>query len=159
MTKKLINKKPRRITLPRSVKQLFPQVTSAVDADKPIEVSVGAKDCKNATKQSPSDCALARAAKRELHADAVIIGMSSSYVIKDNVAVRFSTPESVRREIVSFDRHQDFAPGDYYLTPKPPTAKLGSGSYRTTKNHGKNKKAKRKIHQSARVRILARGSE
>ena len=90
----------------------------AFDADKPVEISVSRKDCKDAKKLNPSECALARAARRELHADGVIIGMQSSYIIKDRIAMRFATPESVRREIVSFDRHQDFAPGDYYLIPK-----------------------------------------
>ena len=150
--------KPRRIKLPRSVKRLFPQVTSAIDSTKPVEVSVSAKDCRDAEKLNPSECALAHAAKRELHADAVIIGMSTSYVIKGKTAVRFHTPESVRREIVSFDRHQDFAPGDYYLTPKSPGSKLGVYPYKLRPNR-EQKPAKRKVHHSARVRVLVRGAE
>lgn len=154
----MTNKKARKITLPRSVKRAFPQVTSAVDSTIPVEVSVSKRDCDNAEKLNPSECALARAAKRELHADGVIIGMSSSYVIKGKMAVRFHTPESVRREIVSFDRHQDFAPGDYYLSPKSPTSQLGKHPYISRPNR-KDKPAKRAIHRSARVRVLMRGAE
>lgn len=152
-----MTKNKTRIPLPRSVKKLFPQVEYAVDADRPVEVSVSAKDCKEARRLSPDECALARAAKRELKADGIIIGMSTSYVIRGKHAVRFATPESVSREIVSFDRHQDFAPGDYYLTPKAPSSKLGT-SYKGIAG-GKNKDAKRKIHHSARVRVLAKGHE
>lgn len=146
----------RYITLPRSVKRLFPQVETAVDADKPVEVAVSRKDCKDAQRLNPSECALARAARRDLKADGVIIGISSSYVIKGKTAYRFDTPESVKREIVSFDRHQDFAPGDYYLTPKSPSARLGSHSAR--KRSG-SRTAKRRIHHSARVRVLPKGAE
>jgi hypothetical protein len=151
-----MRKKKIAIKLPRSVHHLFPQVTSAVDANEPIEVSVNPKDCKEATKLDPTNCALARAAKRELHADGVIIGMSSSYIIRGTEAIRFATPESVRREIVSFDRHADFAPGDYHLPPKAPTARLGEYARPDREgSHGSNKAARRKIHRgSARVRML-----
>lgn len=153
--KKLAPKNAKKFPLPRSLRTLFPNVEFAVDASKPVEISVDAEDCKKGKKLDPTECALAKAAKRELHADAVIIGMNTSYIIKGNQAVRFSTPESVTREIVSFDRNQDFAPGDYYLNPKSPTARLG------VKQNlgGKNKTAKRKIHKVARVRMLAKGYE
>ena len=150
----MTSRRPRKVLLPRSVKRLFPQVEIAVDANKAVEVSVSRKDCKDAKRLNPSECALARAARRELHADGVIIGMSTSYLIKGKTAVRFATPESVQREIVSFDRHQDFAPGDYHLTPKPPTSRLGTD--RRVRPSGSHK-TKRKVHHSARVRILPKG--
>ena len=159
MTRKIATRR-RNVTLPRSVKRLFPQVIAAYDADKPVEISVNKKDCTDATALDPTECALAKAAKRELHADAVIIGMTSSYIIKDKTAIRFQTPQSVQREIVSFDRHKDFAPGDYYLTPKSKNARLGSGHATKAKNnHGNpnNKTAKRKMHHSARIRVLDKG--
>jgi hypothetical protein len=155
--KKLANKTAKKFPLPRSLRQLFPDVEFAVDASKTIEISVSAKDCEKATKLDPTECALAKAAKRELHADAVIIGMSTSYIIKGKQAVRFSTPEAVSREILSFDRHQDFAPGDYYLSPKSPTSRLGVDQRGNA--GGKNKTPRRKMHTSARVRILAKGAE
>lgn len=146
------------VSLPRSIKTLFPEVDYAVDATKSVEVIVEAKDCKEAKKANPTECALAKAAKRELRADAVIIGLSTSYIIKDNKAIRFATPMSVQREIVSFDRNQDFQPGEYYLTPKSPSSKLGENYCRRKDGtHGGNKGARRKIHKSARVRILQKG--
>jgi hypothetical protein len=151
--------KKNQVKLPRSVKRLFPQVTEAFDADKAVEVSVNKKDCRDSQRLNPSECALAHAAKRELRSDGVIIGMTSSYVIKGKTAIRFATPASVQREIVSFDRHQDFAPGDYYLTPKSPSSRLGAYQSRPGGSGGKNKSIRRKIHRSARVRILPRGVE
>lgn len=141
--------------LPRSLRKMFPKVEYAVDAHAPVYVTVGDKDCKDARKLNPSECALARAARRELHADGVIIGMSTSYIIKGNKAVRFDTPQSVAREIVSFDRHGDFATGDYHLIPKSPSNQFGE-KQRGNKG-GANKTATRKIHISARVRMLPKG--
>src|SRR5215471_19548425 len=145
--------KKQAMTLPRALKRMFPNVDTVHDATQSIEVIVNAKDCKDATKMNPAECALARATKRELNADGAIVGLSTSYIIKGNEAIRFQTPDSVQREIVSFDRHHDFAPGIYYLTPKSPTGSIGyiRGS---RKGGGKNKTAKREIHHSARVRLL-----
>jgi hypothetical protein len=150
--------KVKSIKLPRSIREMFPNVTSAVDAAKAVEVSVSKKDCADAKRLNPTECALARAARRELHVDGVIIGMSSSYVIRGNTAVRYHTPESVQREIVSFDRHQDFAPGDYYLLPKSPATRFENMREREKgRKGGKDKTAKRKVHMSARVRVLPKG--
>jgi hypothetical protein len=150
--------KPRSILLPRSVRRMFPQVKFAVDADHAIDVSVNAKDCKEAEALNPSECALARAAKRELKADGVIIGLGASYVIKGDKAIRYHTPESVQREIVSFDRHHDFAPGDYHLPPKSPSVRFGvTQSHRKSDNRPGSKTMKHVMHTSARVRKLPKG--
>ena len=151
-----MTKKAKSVKLPRSVRRLFPQVEYAVDATKPVEVSVGKRDCTDAKKMDPMNCALARAAKRELHADGVIIGMTTSYVVRGKVATRFATPISVAREIVSFDRHNDFAEGDYHLTPKSPTLRFGVKD--TRKKGGKHNAPKRKVHHSVRVRVLPHGA-
>lgn len=150
--KRQIARKGDAIRLPNSIRKLFPKVEFAYEAEKPVEVSVDAKDCKTAEPLNPAECALARAAKRELKADGVIIGLSSSYLIKGNIAIRFATPSSVQREIVSFDRHSDFAPGDYYLTPKSPSQRLGSR--KGTKSG--SRVSKRKFHKVARVRVLGK---
>lgn len=149
-------KKTKGIKLPRSIKRMFPNVELVVDATKPVEVSVNRRDCKEAKKLNPTECALARAARRELKSDGVIIGMGTSYVIRGKQAIRFETPDSVKREIISFDRHQDFAPGDYYLTPKSPTKQLGKNRHN---RKGGNHKPIRKYHHSARVRVLPKGLE
>lgn len=144
--------------LPRSIRRLFPNVKNAYDSDKAIEVSVEKRDCNEAKRRDPAECALARAAKRELHADGAVIGISTSYIIKGDKAIRFATPESVRREIVSFDRHQDFEPGTYHLPPKPPTNRLGVSSRGKDKRDRHDEASKKKkVHHSVRIRILDKG--
>jgi len=146
--------------LPRSIKRMFPEVKTVSDAKEAVEITVNRKDCKIAQKRNPTECALAKAAKRELKVDKVIIGISSSYLIKGTEAIRFQTPQSVQREIVSFDRHQDFAEGSYNLVPKSGNNRMGQYiDTRTNKKGGKYKYAKRKIHHSARVRVLPSGAE
>jgi hypothetical protein len=144
----------KKVKLPRSISRMYPNVITCVDATKPVEVSVNRRDCKMAKRLNPSECALAQAARRELKVDGVIIGMSTSYIIKGDQAIRYATPLSVSREIVSFDRHQDFAPGDYYLIPASPARRYG---VRHNHKGGKSKIAKRKHHQTARVRVLPKG--
>ena len=146
--------------VPRAIRRLFPKVTQAYDSADSIEVSVRKADCDDAKRLNPAECALARAAKREHHADGAVIGISSSYIVKGNKAIRFATPESVRREIVSFDRHQDFAPGEYHLPPKSPSNRFGmshaSGKDKRKRHDAASKK--KKIHHSVRIRVLEKGS-
>lgn len=138
---------------PRSIRQTFPQVKFVKDAHTAISVNVRKSDCTNATPLDPSECALAKAAKREYRADAAVIGLGTSYIIKGDTAIRYRSGQHVAREIVSFDRHSDFAPGEYHLTPHSPSVRLG------TKQGGKKQKEanhspKRKVHHSAKVRDL-----
>jgi len=149
-------KKVRKFKLPRSIQKMYPKVEYAIDAHAPVHVSVNAKDCTTAEPLNPMECALARATKRELKVDGVIIGLSTSYIIKGNKATRFATPMAVQRELVSFDRHSDFAPGDYHLIPKPPSNRFGKDTHKSNRG-GKNKSATRKVHTSARVRVLPKG--
>ena len=150
MTIKKLYKKKDKITVPRSLHRLFPNVKKAYDASDSIEVKVITRDCEISTKKDPTECAMAKALKRELKASKVIIGMTSSYVINGDTAVRFQTPGSVQKELVSFDRHKDFEPGDYYLKPHSKTNKLGY-----PKEPGKSgKSVKRAYHKTARVRAI-----
>lgn len=148
--------KQRRKTLakaPRSIRRMFPGVDLVVDAAEPVTVTVKQTDCDKAEPLNPSECAMAKAFKREFKADAAVIGLSSSYLITGNKAIRFSTPETVQREIVSFDRHADFSPGQYDLVPKAPTQRLGYQRDQR-RSHGTNKNARRTYHKTPKVRIF-----
>ncbi len=105
---------------PRSLTRAFPQVKKVIHATEPVSVRVGKADCKEGRRLLTDDCALARAAKRQMKADGVAIRLSDSFVVKGDTAIRFKTPETVKRELVSFDRHQDFASGTYRLAAAPP---------------------------------------
>jgi hypothetical protein len=51
-----------------------------------------------------------------------------AWIIKGNLAVKYEVPESVAREIVSFDRHHDFRPGEYQLSAVPNSCRMGRKS-------------------------------
>jgi hypothetical protein len=128
----------------------FPNVEEVVDAVRAVKVIVRSRDNIEGRKNQPSECAMARAMKREFDADGIIIGLSRSYIIKGKKAIRYQTPDTVQRELVSFDRHQDFAPGIYGLSPispsnhKPEKRTRGSGTH-----------PNRLVHKrTARVRTL-----
>ncbi len=152
MTAKRLYKKKDKITVSRSLYRLFPEIKKAYDADKNISVKVTSKDCEISTKKDPTECTLAKAFKRDLKVDKVIIGMTTSYIIKGDTAIRFHTPEGVSRELVSFDRHKDFEPGEYHLRPN--SGRLGSvhrsGRRKNTTNHA----PVRAYHKTARVRAI-----
>lgn len=148
--------------LPRALKRLFPNVTEAVDSDRHVDVVVEKRDAREGTKRDPNECAMARAIKREYQADGAIIGMSYSYIIKKNKAIRFKAPASVRTEIVSFDRGHDFEAGEYSLSPIGEHNRLGTTYYKRAKEEhdrvGKIRKVVHKRHQTTNVRVLERGS-
>jgi hypothetical protein len=107
--------------------------------------------------RSPKRCALAKACRRMLKVDGASIGVGYSYLVKGAKAIRFATSEAVAREVVSFDRNRDFAPGRYLLSPVSKSARLGGNG----QAHGENgnghspKHTKRIIHtRTARVREL-----
>jgi hypothetical protein len=100
------------------IRKYYPEVKTVVDATKHVRVDVISDDCVKGTKKAPNKCAMARAFQRKNY-NGAIISKAVSYLIKGTKAIRYRTPPSVAREIVSFDRHQDFQPGRYSLSPPP----------------------------------------
>lgn len=100
------------------IRQSFPKVEKVIDATDSIDITVLPEDSVKGRKKDPQACALARACMREKGADGAIIGIAYSYLIRGTVATRYSTSVAVAREITTFDRHQDFAPGDNYKLSK-----------------------------------------
>ena len=121
---------------PRSLTRLYPHVTTCTDAKRPVEIEIKARDVNAATQKDATSCAMATAICREWKADEAVIGLSYSYVIKGKTAMRFVTPSSVQREIVSFDRSKDFKPGKYHLAPVPKSQRRKpSGPRKPRKSH------------------------
>lgn len=148
----MVKRKKNKVKVPRSLRRLFPEVEECSDSEQRVEVSVKQQDCNDGKQKRATECAMAKAAKRQFKVDGVVIGLSRSYIIKGKKAVRFKTPESVAREITSFDRHHDFAPGEYHLAPVSPTSRMGKPA--GTKHSG-SRNANRKVHRAtARVRVL-----
>lgn len=143
-------------TPPRSLTRDFPQVERVIFADKSVKVDVHPRDCKEGKKFQTSECALAKAAKRQFHADGVAIRLTDSFIIKGKTAIRFKTPESVKRELVSFDRHQDFAAGTYQLSRIPQDWRLPKVK-REDITSGSRKEQPNKTHRTVRVRTVNSG--
>lgn len=148
------------------IKRDFPKVRKIVDATETLNVTVLPQDAATGRKKDPEGCALVRACVRQRIADAAIIGIGYSYLIKGDTAVRYKTSAAVAREITSFDRHQDFAPGtDYKLSKVSEGSRLGSrGDFKTATGPHNTKRTdlplavhKAPVHQTSNVRVL-RGS-
>lgn len=146
----MARRKKKTVRGPRFLRRQFPQVREVFDSRKAVEIEVQAHDAVIGKEKQPTECALARAAKRQYQADGAIIGMNYSYIIKGARAVRFHTPVTVQREITSFDRHRDFAPGRYKLSPVSRSQSLG---VERREPHSGGRTEHRVVHkQTARVR-------
>jgi hypothetical protein len=117
-----------------NVRQYFPRVERVVDADKNIKIEVNANDNSTSTIKDHKNCALAVACKRTTKADGVMISTRTAYIIHGKTAYRFRLPESVSREIVSFDRRAGFALGTYMLNAPSKWEKLGAAHTGKTHN-------------------------
>lgn len=141
-------------TLLKRIQKDFPTVTKVIDARKSIVVEVNSKDVKTSKKKDVNNCAMAQACKRQGLADGAIIGIGYSYLIRKNKAIRFKTSQGVAREIVSFDRHQDFATGKDYLLSK--VSQLNRLTNKNSKPSGKKKNYTPIVHKhrTTNIRIL-----
>jgi hypothetical protein len=123
------------------VRKYHPGVKTVVDAKRPVRFEVTEEDGTQGHRKTPNNCAMVRALERQY--DHAVVSLGVAYLIKGDRAVRFKTPESVAREIVSFDRHSDFAPGRYTLSPynrrvtkKSAKSPSGSSGYKKHKTTG-----------------------
>jgi len=128
------------------VQKFFPNVTRVKDAKEPLMVEVLKRDTESAKVKNHSACAMAVACKRVLKADGVIVSVTTCYVVHGTSAMRYKLPESVSREVVSFDREAGFAAGSYTIHPSNPSHKLGHGHEGSKANTGKGKKQVWKHH-------------
>ena len=142
------------------VNGFFPDVTSVKDSKTVLKIEVTSQDDRTSRKGEHKDCALAVACKRKLNIDGVIISRKIAYLIKGKKAVRFEVPNSISREIVSFDRGGGFAPGTYQLS-RPSKCKLISTGERSRTGPHKTKSG-RKIkfrHVTSKIRAVLAGHE
>jgi len=149
--------------LPKTIiKAQFPAVTKIIDARRSLTISVKPIDTSSGRKKDPEQCALAHACVREKIADAAIIGLGYSYLIRGNCAIRYATSQGVAREIVSFDRHQDFATGtDYKLLKISPTSRFGNSHRKYNKRKNSHKTIRKVIpqrHYTSGVRVYKKTS-
>jgi hypothetical protein len=133
------------------VQSFYPEVTKVRDSKRNLTIKVTKADAHNTGVKKHKDCALAVACKRE-GADGAIICVKTSYIIRGTEAIRYKNPESVAREVVSFDRKAGFEPGEYALSKVPTSNRLGT--IRAWKKSGRTSKKSMNYHRTENVRIL-----
>lgn len=94
-----------------------------VNAKKTVTLHISAMDAKKGNVKDPGACAAARAAMRAVpNCVAARIHIGRAYLLGSNGKwLRFKTPESLRGEIIAFDRGGKFQPGEYTLRPMSPS--------------------------------------
>lgn len=132
------------------VRKFFPQVEQVADAKKALHVSVTRKDSNSSTVKNHKGCAMAVACKREHKLDGVVISRKRAYTVVGNKAIRYELPESVSREVVSFDRNAGFAEGEYQLSVPHKPAKYAARPGRETRE--RNGYVARFAHQTEGIR-------
>jgi hypothetical protein len=133
------------------VRKHFPQVEIVIDGTRPVTIKVNGRDTTSKAIKNPLICAFALSCQRAFRADGVIIGLTSSYIIKGRHALRYKNPESVSREIVSFDRNAGFEEGVYQLSTVEPSRRFGVAVHRGGNLTGKMGKRFRHVTKNVRV--------
>lgn len=141
------------------VRKFFQKVRRVVDATENVRIEVTAADAAASAKGDHAHCAMAVACKRSFHLDGVIISRSKAYLIKGTVARRFDVPDSVAREVVSFDRGGGFAPGFYSLSRIGPQGRLGVRQNPNKNRSGKSSQRPRFRHLTKKVRAVLGGAQ
>lgn len=109
-----------------------------------LVVEVNKHDANSAKPNDPSNCAAAKAIARMMNTE-VDVHISRTYV-RDNkrkVWIRYQTPQSVSREIVSFDRAAKFEPGEYSFPAPAKCNRLGIWQEKYGKRKGSHHEPKK----------------
>lgn len=140
------------------VKKFFPNVKTITDATSNATIEVTKSDVEKSKIKKHNECAMAIACKRKFHLDGVIVSRRIAYLVKGNKARRFKVPESVSREVVSFDRGGGFEAGTYQLAKIPEKEKLGPRN-RPQKIKTRQVKEPRKRHFTTNIRQVLAGEK
>ena len=130
-----------------------------VNATKNLKIHITQRDALEGANKNPSSCAAARAVKRDAP-DCVSarVHIGRVYVETPTKWIRYKTPDSLRSEIIAFDRGGTLDPGDYLLgipeTHEPKTSSGGTNKRNNpaTKGHRKMLIAKIKRHEVTGIR-------
>lgn len=130
-----------------------------VDAPKnaAITFTVNKADVRGSKSMDPRSCAAALAISREYKTQA-IVHISRTYVKSEDgkAWIRYKTPESISREITSFDRGHSFEPGEYYVTPLPASERLGAYTHKSGQRNGAGNQKRMPQHKTVMVREEAK---
>lgn len=146
----------------KTVQKYFPNVRRVVDAKRPLNIEVLDEDLNTAEVQNHQTCAMAVACKRAFDLDGAIFGIDTAYLVHGKKATRYQLPESVSREIVSFDRKAPVGvdAGDYHLKPPCKSRRLGT-NHRGGRPSGRKLPPgiKRPKHRTRHIRAILGGDK
>ncbi len=137
----------------------FPDVNRVADGARPVSVEITASDCEKSDRKNPESCAMARACKRKLGCDGILVWASIAWIVKGDLAVKYMVPASLSREIAIFDRGAEFMPGTYHLRAPAHTEQMSDAARerRRAKERAGRKHAKTKTayvyHKTANIRV------
>jgi hypothetical protein len=123
------------------------------DAMNPLMIHIKPCDINGSTKADASNCAAARALKREIGSEAKVF-LTRTYVKVGKVWARFMTPESISREITAFDRGAQFESGEYQLNPPSKAERLGGRPKPTGPKKASTNRTAKARHITASVRKM-----
>ncbi len=130
-----------------------------VDATKPATIHITKHDAKVGDNKNPSGCAAAIAAKRDI-ADCLSarVHIGRVYIEQKNKWIRYQTPDSLRSEIIAFDRGGSFQPGVYQLRPVAPsqTAEAQAERYKANETRHLRASSPNKPRKQLRVAKVKR---
>lgn len=115
-----------------------------VNATKPLAIEVTPRDVKSGDTKDPGACAVALACMHMGYTEARV-HLARTYLRLGNKWLKFRTPQSIRTELISFDRGGDFQTGTYILSAIQPSGRTG-------KAHGVTKARKRRQRPGQQTR-------
>jgi hypothetical protein len=87
-----------------------------VNAREPLVLQVKDIDVNMAQERNSKCCAFVRACERQLAIEAAFFFRTTAYLEYEDKLVKYQLPQSVQKEIVSFDRSKIMQPGVYQLS-------------------------------------------
>lgn len=122
------------------------------DANEPLKITLTKADIKNGVPMDQRACAFAKGICRQEYAANAWVGISQAFVEWTDVVLRYDVPQSVARELVSFDRSHLAEVGEFHLSPPYPSHRLGNRSKPTGIAAKPRKKLPRRNHYTANIR-------
>lgn len=120
------------------------------DATNHLTVTVTKEDVRKGALKKADRCAAAQAIIRETGCEDARVHVARAYVKNNGTWKRYFVPDSLRTEVVAFDRGGKFTPGDYILNPAPPSSQLRAE--RSPSISSRKKRKRRIYHVTAGIR-------
>lgn len=146
--------KEKKMKKKRKIQKRMYKGLPLIDATKDLEICVTKRDVSISRKNDPASCAAANAIKRETKAVEAEVHISRTYIKQGNKWIRFITPQSISREITSFDRLAIFEPGTYNL--KAPSVAMLLGQGRKSKRGPHTTSKPKPYHHTVNIRESAK---